>query len=182
MNNVRTVAETKQTFYHLFPKPINSVYRRILDELTVELHLLMVNQTFAYDPIFALGVATAFDKFMAGYQPESDQGQMFTALCQSLQLDQAQLQRDRHQAQELAARSPAQLFQLLTSLEPDPELEPLSSLLIQISANPKFKYSRLFGIGLYTLLELCQPEATQNRRQELLTQVGNLLKVGDRCT
>ncbi|MDX1977820.1 MAG: photosystem II biogenesis protein Psp29, partial [Pseudanabaenaceae cyanobacterium bins.68] len=47
---------------------------------------------------------------------------------------------------------------------------------------PKFKYSRLFGIGLYTLLELCQPEATQNRRQELLTQVGNLLKVGDRCT
>ena len=70
MNTVRTVSDTKKDFYLAFPKPVNQVYRRVVDELLVEVHLLKVNQTFVYDAIFALGFVTTFDRFTVGYKPE----------------------------------------------------------------------------------------------------------------
>ena len=72
MNNVRTVSETKRTFYSLHTRPINTIYRRVVEELMVEMHLLDVNADFKYDPIYALGVVTTFDRFMEGYKPSED--------------------------------------------------------------------------------------------------------------
>ncbi|MFM6220517.1 MAG: photosystem II biogenesis protein Psp29, partial [Dolichospermum sp.] len=56
MNNVRTVSDTKKTFYTLHTRPINTIYRRVVEELMVEMHLLSVNVDFSYDAIYALGV------------------------------------------------------------------------------------------------------------------------------
>lgn len=41
-----------------------------------------------------------------------------------------------------------------------------------IKDNPRFKYSRLFIIGIYTLLEIANPEemGDDNKRDELLNQ------------
>ena len=72
MNNVRTVSDAKRAFYTLHTRPINSIYRRVVEELMVEMHLLFVNTDFSYDAIYALGVVTAFDRFMQGYRPEHD--------------------------------------------------------------------------------------------------------------
>ncbi|MER3587246.1 MAG: photosystem II biogenesis protein Psp29, partial [Mastigocladus sp. ERB_26_1] len=77
MNNVRTVSDTKRTFHSLHTRPINTIYRRVVEELMVEMHLLAVNVDFSYNPIFALGVVTSFDRFMQGYQPESDRESIF---------------------------------------------------------------------------------------------------------
>ncbi len=182
MNTVRTVADTKQVFYHTFPKPINSAYRRILDELMVELHLLMVNQTFVYDRVFALGVITAFDRFMAGYHPVDDRQPIFAALCLSLDLSVEKLRQDGGEISELAQRSPTEVISLLTTLESTTNLAPLTAQIREIASKENFKYSRLFGIGLFTLLEICQPEEIKDntKRQELLTLVGNTTKIGDR--
>ncbi|MFM6203351.1 MAG: photosystem II biogenesis protein Psp29, partial [Dolichospermum sp.] len=81
MNNVRTVSDTKRTFYTLHTRPINTIYRRVVEELMVEMHLLSVNVDFSYDAIYALGVVTTFDRFMEGYQPEQDQESIFQAIC-----------------------------------------------------------------------------------------------------
>jgi photosystem II biogenesis protein Psp29 len=185
VNTVRTVSDTKRDFYRAFPKPINSVYRRVTDELLVEIHLLIVNQSFAYDPIFALGLATAFDKFTVGYQPEVDRQSIFTAMCQALLLDRDRLRQDAAHLTDLAMRSPNEVKSLLTTLESMVNLDPLTGQIRAIAANQKFKYSRLFGIGLYTLLETVEPEAISNNepRQELLKQVGTTLNLGeDRLT
>jgi photosystem II biogenesis protein Psp29 len=181
VNTVRTVSDTKRDFYHAFPKPINSVYRRAIDELLVECHLLLVNQNFAYDPIFALGLATAFDKFTVGYQPEVDRQSIFAALCQSLLLDRDRLRQDSAHLSELAMRSPQDLKNLLTTLESSANLDPLIGQLRAIGANPKFKYSRVFAIGLFTLLETADSEASANpeQRQELLKLVGTTLNLGE---
>jgi photosystem II biogenesis protein Psp29 len=53
-------------------------------ELLVEMHLLSVNVDFRYDPIYALGVVTSFERFMQGYSPESDKASIFNALCQAV--------------------------------------------------------------------------------------------------
>jgi photosystem II biogenesis protein Psp29 len=185
VNTVRTVSDTKRDFHRAFPKPINSVYRRVIDELLVEIHLLIVNQSFAYDPIFALGLATAFDKFTVGYQPEADSHAIFTAMCQALLLDRDRLRQDAAHLNELAMRSPSEVKSLLTTLESVVNLDLLAGQIRAIAANQKFKYSRLFGIGLYALLETADPEeiANNERRQELLKQVGAALNLGeDRLT
>ncbi|WP_036946680.1 photosystem II biogenesis protein Psp29 [Pseudanabaena sp. PCC 6802] len=185
MNTVRTVSDTKRDFHKAFPKPVNSVYRRVIDELLVEVHLLVVNQNFAYDPIFALGLTTAFDKFTAGYQPEADSQAIFTAMCQALLLDRDRLRQDAERLNELVMRSPGEVKNLLTTLESVVNLDPLTGQIRAIAANQKFKYSRLFAIGLYALLETAEPEAIakNDRRQEILKQVGTTLNLGeDRLT
>jgi len=179
-NNVRTVADAKRDFYKAFPKPVNSIYRRVVDELLVEIHLLTVNQKFVYDPIFALGVVTAFDRFTVGYQPESDLVHIFTALSKALVLDPEQMRREALTLSELATRSPMGVKDLLTTLESSADLEPVMGQLRAIASNPQFKYSRLFAVGLFTLLEIAVPEdITDNtKRQALINQVGTTLQIG----
>jgi photosystem II biogenesis protein Psp29 len=180
VNNVRTVSETKRDFLKDFPKPINSIYRRVVDELLVEVHLLTVNQSFALDSIFALGFVTAFDRFTVGYQPEADRQAIFAAVSRALLLDPDRLHQEAAHTKEIAMRSPGELKNLLTTLETTADLDPLMGLVRAIAANPKFKYSRIFGVGLFTLLEMAEPQSiTDNdKRQALIDQVGNTLNIG----
>jgi photosystem II biogenesis protein Psp29 len=69
VDKIRTVSDSKRDFYTRHTRPINSVYRCVVEELLVEMHLLSVNVDFHYDPIYALGVVTSFEKFMEGYRP-----------------------------------------------------------------------------------------------------------------
>lgn len=183
MNSVRTVADAKHDFYKAFPKPVNSIYRRVIDEMLVEIHLLTVNQTFTYDAIFALGVATVFDKFMAGYQPESDLDAIFKGLCQALVLNPSQIRQESHNLLELAQKFPEQVKSLLTTLEAGADLDMLMGQVRAIAGNPKFKYSRLFAVGLLVLLESSFPTVVtdNDQRASLLGQVAATLNInGDR--
>jgi len=84
VDNIRTVSDTKRKIYGYHTQPINSIYRRFVEELLVEMHLLSVNIDFSYDPLDALGVVTSFQRFMQGYSPESDKPSIFNALCQAV--------------------------------------------------------------------------------------------------
>lgn len=143
------------------------------------MHLLSVNADFHYSPIYGLGVVTAFERFMKGYRPEQDRESIFQALCQSLQ-DNPQKYRD----------SAEQMHSAAASLTADAVLEqvkhlsgaPSNSLydaLRSVVANEKFKYSRLFAIGLYTLLEimdagLVKDETRRNQALQTLSEPLNL--------
>lgn len=176
MNSVRTVADAKHDFYKAFPKPVNSIYRRVIDEILVEIHLLRVNQTFTYDAIFALGMATVFDRFMAGYQPESDLEPIFKALCQALLLDPNQIRQESHSLLTLGQQFPQEVKNLLTTLEAGADLDGLMGQVRAIASNPKFKYSRLFAVGLLMLLG-----DNKEERATLLNQVATTLHIsGDR--
>lgn len=181
MNTVRTVSDTKKDFYLAFPKPVNQVYRRVVDELLVEIHLLKVNQSFVYDSIFALGVVTTFDRFTVGYKPETDRFAVFHALCSALQFDPDRIRQDATTLSDLAVRSPNEVKTLLTTLETTTDLEPLTEQLKTVSTKENFKYSRLFGVGLYALLEISDFEAIADstKREELIKLVGNILKFGN---
>lgn len=144
----------------------------------VEMHLLSVNADFHYDPIYGLGVVTAFDRFMQGYRPEADQASIFTALCQSLEEDS---QKYRHEAEQLTAEATSlnasdflNQVKLLNSTSPS---GPLWGTLKAVADNPKFKYSRLFAIGLYTLLETMDAELVKDekRRNDALQTLSEAL-------
>ncbi|HEY9607187.1 MAG TPA: photosystem II biogenesis protein Psp29 [Allocoleopsis sp.] len=178
MSNVRTVSDTKRDFYNHHTRPVNSIYRRVVEELMVEMHLLSVNVDFKYDPIYALGVVTSFNRFMQGYRPEHDKESIFDALCQAVGNDPQQYQQDAQRLQAIAQRlSGQELVSWFGSPTPTPGTEELHTIVATISDNPNFKYSRLFAIGVYTLLEQADADLVdeEKRRTEALNTVSKTL-------
>ena len=163
MNNapVRTVSDAKRDFYAHHTRPINSIYRRVVDELLVEMHLLSVNQDFAYDPIYALGVVTTFDRFMEGYKPEGDKESVFNAIVKAVGSSPEQYRQDAKALKTSVEGMSLDDFKaLFDTLEGGESAEGLKGQLAQIQSREKFKYSRPFGIGLYTLVEAIAAEET----------------------
>ncbi len=158
MNNLRTVSDTKKAFYSAHTRPINSIYRRVVEELMVEIHLLRVNEDFTYDAVFALGVVTTFERFMQGYQPEADQTSIFKSLCMAEELTAEQLKGDATRLLEkVSGKSADDLLSWVVNGASSGGDE-FQTQLRAIANNPKFKYSRLFAIGLFTLWETAQPD------------------------
>jgi photosystem II biogenesis protein Psp29 len=181
VDKVRTVSDTKRDFYSHHTRPINSVYRRFVEELMVEMHLLSVNVDFSYDPIYALGCVTSFERFMQGYRPETDKVSIFAALCQAVGGDAEQYRRD---AGEILTQSRetslADLIEQASAATAGGKSDShLPQVLVAIAANPNFKYSRLFAIGLYAISVEADPEivkdaAKRNQALEKLSEVLHL--------
>lgn len=174
VNNNRTVSDTKRSFYTIHTRPINSIYRRVVEELMVEMHLLSANADFQYDPIYALGVVTAFDRFMLGYTPEADRISIFNGLCKSLEDDPARYKQDASRLESLAGRlSGSELLSWLDRSTSFEDTADLQASLGAIASNPQFKYSRLFAIGLFSLLEKADPDMVkdQETRNDAIAKV-----------
>lgn len=180
MNNVRTVSDTKRDFYAHHTRPINSIYRRVVDELLVEMHLLHVNVDFVYDPIYALGVVTTFDRFMQGYQPEADKESIFSAICRAIGSTPEQYRQDAESVKgAVVGKSLDELKGMFENLEGAAGQEGLRGTLGAIASRERFKYNRSFGIGLYTLVEAVDPEVLKDteKRNELAAWLGERLHV-----
>ena len=178
---IRTVSETKREFHVHHHRPINSIYRRFVEELMVEMHLFTVNVDFRYDPIFALGVVTSFDRFMQGYRPEEDKSSIFNAVCRSVAADPHQY---RQNAQDILASSQAiaasDLMEKVANLTPESAGDNyFLQTLVNIYQNSNFKYSRLFAIGLYTILNTVDPDALkeEEKRNQVLAQLSEALNL-----
>lgn len=166
MNTVPTVSDAKRDFFNAYPQPISAIYRRVVDELLVELHLLTVNPTFRYNHLFALGVVTIFDRFLEGYP--GDLLPLGEALFQAVRLSYSQLRQDARRLEDLSQNQGAELIKLLTTLETNIDLSPLDAQLREIAGNPGFKYSRIFAVGLYTLITKLEPDS--DKQIEILKQ------------
>ncbi len=145
----------------------------------VETHLLSVNVDFRYEPIYALGVVTTFDRFMQGYRPDQDKSSIFNALCQAVGGDPQTYRQEAEQLQADAAQM--SVDQVLATLK-EPTNESSSTLIAKLRSvveTPNFKYSRLFAIGLYTLLEQMDAEALKDeaQRNQMLEKVCEALKL-----
>jgi photosystem II biogenesis protein Psp29 len=182
VNNVRTVSDTKRTFYTLHTRPINTIYRRVVEELMVEMHLLSVNVDFSYNSIYALGVVTAFERFMQGYLPEREKESVFNALLQAVEEDPQHYKQDAQRLQDLAQSLPAtELITWLSQTNPLDRDAELQFSLNKIANNPNFKYNRLFAIGIFSLLELSDPELVKDEKQrtEALKTIATGLHLSD---
>lgn len=147
----------------------------------VEMHLLSVNVDFRYDPIYALGVVTSFDRFMQGYRPEQDKPSIFNAICRAVESNPDQYRQDAEQVKSQIAGSSLEDWKRQLPGSGSFNSGPVADLLRSIAENPKFKYSRLFAIGIYSLLEQIDPEMLKDDKQRdaVLQQTGTALKLPD---
>lgn len=175
MDKNRTVSDTKRSFYQHHQRPINSVYRRVVEELMVEMHLLSVNVDFRPDPIYYVGVCESFDRFMEGYNPESDQESIFQALCKSVEGNPDEYRQKSQQLLQFASNvSAEELLSWLVNPSTREGLESVASEWQSVLENPNFKYSRLFAIGLYSLI--------QNSDSEIVKDEEKLIKLIESLT
>ncbi|MGI0479879.1 photosystem II biogenesis protein Psp29 [Geminocystis sp. CENA526] len=180
MDKLRTVSDTKRNFYQYHNRPINSIYRRVVEELMVEMHLLSVNVDFRSDPIYYLGVCQSFTQFMNGYTPESDKDSIFRALCQSIDNNPDEYRGKAETMLNFASqKSPQELINWLLSPTDDNGLQDVANHWRYALENPKFKYSRLFAIGLYSFLAKSDAEIVKNEEKfaELITPLTDKLSL-----
>jgi photosystem II biogenesis protein Psp29 len=147
-----TVSDSKRAFHSAFPHVIAPLYRRMVDELLVELHLLSRQRGFQSDPLFAAGLIQVFDSFARGYRPEQLREPLLAALCSASGFDAAQLRRERDAAVAAIGQHSVSEVEQWIQEQGKGAPEPLASALANIR-RPDFHYSRLMAVGLLSLLE-----------------------------
>lgn len=180
MNNIRTVSDTKKAFYNSHTRPINSIYNRVVEELLVEMHLISVNANYSYNPFYALGIVTAFDRFMEGYSPEQDKVSIFNALIQAQTEEPDKYRADAKGLEDFATQMSGKdmLSWICLSTDRD-DVQHLQDNLRAISDGYQFKYNRLFAIGLFTLLEIADTDLVkeQQQRTEAMKEISQALNL-----
>lgn len=177
VTNLRTVSDTKRAFYNYHSRPINSLYRRVVEELMVEMHLLSVNVDFVYNPLYALGVVTSFDRFMVGYEPAEDKESIFAAICRAVGGDPQQYRQDAEALTiDLSNLSLSDLNTQLTNAKATTG-DSLQGKLHMVANQASAKYTRLMAVGLYTLFETVDKSALddKDKREEMLKAAADML-------
>ena len=155
MSAALTVADSKRAFHRAFPFVIAPLYRRMVDELLVELHLLSRQAGFEPNPLFACGIVQVFDSFARGYRPEEHRGPLFSALCSSSGFDADDLRRQQQAAMASIGGHSVDEVKQWIEREGEGAPEPIAQALASIR-RPDFHYSRLMAVGLLSLLEQAQ--------------------------
>lgn len=179
MSAALTVSDSKRAFHGAFPFVISPLYRRMVDELLVELHLLSRQKGFQTDPLFAVGLVQIFDGFSRGYKPERHLEPLFEALCSSSGYDARQLRQLRDST--IAAIGPHSVDEVRMWIEKQGEgaPPPLADALRSVKRED-FHYSRLMAVGLLTLLEKARgaealdPQALRQSAHEIGESMGLL--------
>lgn len=151
----QTIADSKRAFHQAFPHVIAPLYRRLADELLVELHLLSHQSRFETNELFSVGLCTVFDTFTKGYRPEAQTQALFSALCSSNGFDAAKLRKTNT---------------LLIDQAKDKDLESLKDWLSSHTLKDGSHYSRLMAVGLMSLLKAAATDTTGSDTEALVKQ------------
>ena len=150
-----TVADSKRAFHLAFPFVIAPLYRRVVDELLVELHLLSHQAGFELDALFSCGLIQVFDGLTKGYRPEQHREGLLAALCAASGFDAQQLRQQLDWAMAAMGHHSVEEVKQWVEQEGEGAPQPVAAALAGIR-RPDFHYSRLMAVGLFSLLEQAQ--------------------------
>ena len=131
-----TVSDSKKLFHEKFPFVIPGLYKRIVDEMLVELNLLNHQNEFKQDYLFCIGLTETFNELMKGYQPQKHLDLLFESLCSSSNFEAKEIN-------EISQKSQKE-FKNKTSKD-------ILNLLIEKS-NSKLYPSRILNLGIFILI------------------------------
>jgi len=135
-----TVSDSKKLFHEKFPYVIPGLYKRIVDEMLVELNLLNHQNDFTQDYLFCVGLTETFKELMKGYKPEKHLDLLFESLCSSTNFESKEIN-------EISQKSQKE-FKNKTAKD-------ILKLLIEKS-NSKLYPSRILNLAVYILISNAQ--------------------------
>ena len=95
-----TVSDSKKLFHEKFPYVIPGLYKRIVDEMLVELNLLNHQNEFTQDHLFCVGLTETFKELMKGYEPEKHLDLLFESLCSSTNFEAKEIKQISQKSQK----------------------------------------------------------------------------------
>ena len=144
-----TVSDSKKLFHEQFPFVIPGLYKRIVDEMLVELYLLNHQSEFSVDFLFCVGLTETFKLLMKGYKPEKHLELLFESLCSSTTFDAKEIKEISKISQN--------------------ELEEKSCndtlILLKEKSNSKLYPSRILNLGVYILISKSQDFIEKNESE-----------------
>ena len=158
-----TISDSKSDFHKEFPYVIPSIYRKLADELLVELHLLSHQKNFKNNSIFATGLKEIFTKFTNGYKPEDHISKLFNAICNC----------NGYNPDEINNFS-EQLIKQANSFKK----EDLNEYLIKLKDSNKDMnhYSRINAVGIYKLVSELKYQ-NDSQGEEINNEIKNISKL-----
>ena len=135
-----TVSDSKKLFHAKFPYVIPGLYKRIVDEMLVELNLLSHQNDFTQDYLFCVGLTETFKELMKGYKPEKHLDLLFESLCSSTNFEAKEINEISQKSQkEFKDKTPRDILKLLIE-----------------KSNSKLYPSRILNLGIYILISKAQ--------------------------
>ena len=131
-----TVSDSKKLFHEQFPYVIPGLYKRIVDEMLVELNLLNHQNEFIQDDLFCVGLTETFKELTKGYKPDEHLMLLFESLCKSSNFEPKKIK-------EISKKTIEEYK--------DKSLKEISIILIEKSSSNLYS-SRLLNLGIYLII------------------------------
>ena len=145
-----TVSDSKKLFHEQFPYVIPGLYKRIVDEMLVELNLLNHQNEFKQDFLFSIGLTETFKELMKGYKPEERLDLLFESLCSSTNFESKVINEiSQKSLKEFKDKSTTDVLKLLKE-----------------KSNPKIYPSRILNLGIYLLISDSQDFQEKNESEK----------------
>ena len=152
-----TVSDSKRLFHEQFPYVIPGLYKRIVDEMLVELNLLNHQNEFTQDYLFCVGLTETFKELMKGYQPEKHLDLLFESLCSSTNFEAKEINEISKKSQkEFKDRTSKDILKLLVE-----------------KSNSKLYPSRILNLGIYILISNAQDlkEKDESKTNKMISDI-----------
>jgi len=131
-----TVSDSKKLFHEQFPYVISGLYKRIVDEMLVELNLLNHQNEFKQDELFCLGLTETFKELTSGYKPEKHLDLLFESLCSATNFIAEEIKEiSKKTKKEFKEKTSRDILKLLVD-----------------KSNSKLYPSRVLNLGIYILI------------------------------
>ncbi len=152
-----TVSDSKKLFHEQFPYVIPGLYKRIVDEMLVELNLLNHQNSFTVDNLFCIGLTETFKELMKGYKPEKHLDILFESLCISTNYVAKEIK-------EISSKSQEEFK--------DKSLEDVLRILKEKN-NSKLYPSRILNLGIYILISKAQnlKKASESEMNKIISNI-----------
>jgi len=144
-----TVSDSKKLFHEKFPFVIPGLYKKIVDEMLVELNLLNHQNEFTQDYLFCIGLTETFKELMNGYKPEKHMDILFESLCSCTNFESNKINETSQKTQkEFKNKSTKDILNLLKE-KSDSKLYP----------------SRILNLGIYILISNSKDFEVENESE-----------------
>jgi len=152
-----TVSDSKKLFHEKFPHVIPGLYKRIVDEMLVELNLLNHQNDFTQDYLFCVGLTETFKELTKGYEPEKHLDLLFESLCSSTNFEAKEINEISQKSQkEFKNKTPNDILKLLIE-----------------KSNSKLYPSRILNLGIYILISNAQDhnEKDESKTNKMISDI-----------
>ena len=158
-----TVSDSKKLFHEKFGYVIPGLYKKVVDEMLVELNLLNHQNEFIQDDLFCVGLTETFKELTKEYIPKEHLPILFDALCLSSNFESSKI--------KLISKEALAKFKEKKTEE--------ISILLKEKSNSNLYSSRLLNLGLYILISSASDfkEKKGSEKKKIISEIINDLNL-----